>query len=60
MLQYMLTAVLYYQRNATKSTGFNQISKKEEEEIEYPPYVYDIIADNKPHYEYMLRYKINI
>jgi hypothetical protein len=54
--------VYYYKikRNATQSTGFNLISKKEDEEIEYPQYVYDIIADNKPHYEYLLQYKINV
>jgi hypothetical protein len=41
-------------------TGFNETNKEEKEEIEYPQYVYDIIAENKPHYEYLLQYKINI
>ncbi|RIA87223.1 hypothetical protein C1645_828104 [Glomus cerebriforme] len=44
--------------NAAKSTGFNLINK--EKDIEYPQYIYDIIADNTPHYEYLLQYKINV
>ncbi|CAI2185620.1 19022_t:CDS:2 [Funneliformis geosporum] len=49
-----------WHKNSAKSTGFNKFVNKEEEEIEYPQYVYDIIDDNKPHYEYLHQYKINV
>ncbi|EXX69757.1 hypothetical protein RirG_093440 [Rhizophagus irregularis DAOM 197198w] len=47
-----------WHRNASQSTGFNSVSH--EKEIEYPQYVYDIIAENVPHYEYLRQHKINV
>ncbi|GBC05946.1 hypothetical protein RclHR1_06520002 [Rhizophagus clarus] len=47
-----------WHKNASESTGFNLVSRNKE--IEYPRYVYDIIAENVPHYEYLLQHKINV
>ncbi|CAB4493200.1 uncharacterized protein OCT59_007716 [Rhizophagus irregularis] len=50
-----------WHRNASQSTGFNSVSHvSHEKEIEYPRYVYDIIAENVPHYEYLRQHKINV
>ncbi|CAG8468189.1 517_t:CDS:2 [Acaulospora morrowiae] len=46
--------------NSSQSTGFNKSVKKEQREVDYPQYVYDIIDENKVHYEYLLQHKIKI
>ncbi|RIA90455.1 hypothetical protein C1645_737859 [Glomus cerebriforme] len=59
-IHYLPDLYKIWHKNAIKHTGFNETNKEEKEEIEYPQYVYDLIAENKPHYEYLLQYKINI
>ncbi|CAG8837621.1 45073_t:CDS:2, partial [Gigaspora margarita] len=45
--------------NAENSTGFNKFTNKYEyPEIEYPQIVYDAIAENKPYYDYLYKFKI--
>ncbi|CAG8747962.1 10466_t:CDS:1, partial [Dentiscutata heterogama] len=45
--------------NAMQSTGFDKAINNEEE-IEYPQHVYDLIAKSKPHYEYLFQQRIKI
>ncbi|CAG8617772.1 15661_t:CDS:2 [Racocetra fulgida] len=47
-------------RNPEKSvnTGFDKSINNEE--IEYPQHVYDLIAKSKPHYEYLFQHRIKI
>ncbi|CAG8783787.1 9877_t:CDS:2, partial [Racocetra fulgida] len=45
--------------NAMQSTGFDKTISNDEE-IEYPQYVYDIIAENQPHYQYLFQHRIKI
>ncbi|CAG8785280.1 4473_t:CDS:1, partial [Cetraspora pellucida] len=45
--------------NAMQSTGFGK-AVNNDDEIEYPQYVYDIITENKPHYEYLFQHRIKI
>ncbi|CAG8769267.1 6769_t:CDS:1, partial [Dentiscutata heterogama] len=45
--------------NVMQSTGFDK-SINTDEEIEYPQYVYDLIAKSKPHYEYLFQHRIKI
>ncbi|CAG8811356.1 31676_t:CDS:2, partial [Racocetra persica] len=40
-----------WHKNIMQSTGFDK-SISNDEEIEYPQYVYDLIAKSKPYYEY--------
>lgn len=49
---------LWY-KNAMQSTGFDKVVNNDEK-IEYPQYVYDIITENKPHYEYLFQHRIKI
>ncbi|KAF0520761.1 branched-chain-amino-acid aminotransferase-like protein 1 [Gigaspora margarita] len=42
-----------------QSTGFDK-SINNDEEIEYPQHVYDLIAKSKPHYEYLFQHRIKI
>ncbi|KAF0505911.1 branched-chain-amino-acid aminotransferase-like protein 1 [Gigaspora margarita] len=53
--------VNYYlwHKNAMKSTGFDKAINNDEE-IEYPQFVYDMIAESKPHYEHMFQHRIKI
>ncbi|CAG8533098.1 19522_t:CDS:2 [Dentiscutata erythropus] len=48
-----------WHKNAMQSTGFDKAANNNEE-IEYPQYVYDIINENKPHYEYLFQHRIKI
>lgn len=42
-----------------ESTRFDQTISNDEE-TEYPQYVYDIITENKPHYQYLFQHRIKI
>ncbi|CAG8609920.1 35604_t:CDS:2 [Racocetra persica] len=48
-----------WHKNAMQSTGFDKTISNDEE-IEYPLYVYDIITENKPHYQYLFQHRIKI
>ncbi|CAG8597170.1 15670_t:CDS:2 [Dentiscutata heterogama] len=48
-----------WHENAMKSTGFDKAINNDEE-IEYPQLVYDLIAESKPHYEYLFQHRIKI
>lgn len=58
LLLYILLKFTKQSRHASESTGFNIVSNGKE--IEYPRYVYDIIAENVPHYEYLRKHKIHV
>ncbi|CAG8676377.1 22545_t:CDS:2, partial [Dentiscutata erythropus] len=48
-----------WHKNAMQSTAFDKAINNDEE-IEYPQHVYDLIAKSKPHYEYLLQHRIKI
>ncbi|RIB07033.1 hypothetical protein C2G38_2252882 [Gigaspora rosea] len=48
-----------WHKNVMQSIGFDK-SINNDEEIEYPQYVYDLIAKSKPHYEYLFQHRIKI
>ncbi|KAF0476758.1 branched-chain-amino-acid aminotransferase-like protein 1 [Gigaspora margarita] len=48
-----------WHKNAMQSTGFDKETNNYEE-MECPQHVYDLIAKNKPHYEYMFQHRIKI
>ncbi|CAG8648556.1 12774_t:CDS:2, partial [Dentiscutata erythropus] len=45
--------------NVMQSIGFDK-SINNDEKIEYPQHVYDLIAKSKPHYEYLFQHRIKI
>ncbi|CAG8442811.1 442_t:CDS:2 [Cetraspora pellucida] len=58
-LYYVQDLNYLWHKNAMQSIGFDKTINNEEE-IEYPQYVYDIIDENKPHYEYLFQYRIKL
>ncbi|KAF0454379.1 branched-chain-amino-acid aminotransferase-like protein 1 [Gigaspora margarita] len=48
-----------WHKNAMQSTRFEKLINNDEE-IEYPQIVYELIAKSKPHYEYLFQHRIKI
>ncbi|RIB28637.1 hypothetical protein C2G38_2058714 [Gigaspora rosea] len=48
-----------WHKNVIQSTGFDK-SINNDEEIEYPQHVDDLISKSKPHYEYLFQHRIKI